>query len=744
MLRNPLWLAAPMTLFISVSAQAQLTAQSRTPPSASVSSGSPQIEEVVVTARKKVENVQSVPATVMVVDEAKLSAAAVTSFADVPKVAPTLNASVSPDANQFASTMRGLGSEPGNPSFDSSVATYLDNAFLSRDREFSVSMFDMSSLETISGTQTALLGKNSSLGAINLVTTKPSDEFSFNARYQHEFELNSDRIDGGADLPVSSDLKFRVAGFYDSEGGPEREVINGQKYRDNKGGGRVTGVWTPSDKIDVTALAQYVSDVSTGPNAQQIAIYGGAPELLASSFGFPNTINTEYGHSATYSPELGEDRHDTLDAALGVITANFHFDDGVLTSQTAYSSSRANLVQNSTYLPGNGLLAFIPDKSWQITQELRYSSTIGSRFDYVAGLFYIYSRYQQIQTESADYPVGTTPIPVPFPITGSNSVFFDQTDHAISAFGQANYRITDSMTLTGGLRYTDETKRADLANYQLVPGFWSIALNPPVAPFSLRTTTDSLDGSVGLNYNLTSDVMFYVSWGQGTKPGGYADAVSDLQQSYYKPEVAQTSEVGIKSQFFDRTLTLNADAFYTHVADFQVVLFNGQAFVVYNQDVASRGFENQFSWVPVDGLQLYWNNVFADAHDAHNGTGIPFAPRWSGLVGGSYGHDVFGSLWADIDINVNYRSQEISDPAPAGAPILLPLLASLHRLNVSIGLGGTEQGWELRLIGQNLTDQRVYGFDFPVPFVNSPPGTESAVGIPLNPRTIMLQLSIKR
>ena len=546
------------------------------------------------------------------------------------------------------------------------------------------------------------------------------------------------------DLPLSSDLKLRVAGFYDSEGGPERDVISGQGYRDDKGGGRATGVWTPTDQIDVTALAQYVSDVSTGPNAQQIAIYGTAPELLASDFGYPNALTTAYGKSATYSPALGEARRDTLDAALGMVTANFHFGDGVLTSQTAYSSSQANLVQNSTYLPGSALLAYVPDKSWQITQELRYSSTIGSQFDYVAGLFYIHSLYRQTQTESADYPVGTTPIPVPFPITGTNSVFFNQTDNAGSAFGQANYHITNSLTLTGGLRYTEETKRADLANYDVVPGFWSIALNPPVAPFSLSSTTASLDSSVGVNYNLTSDVMFYASWGQGTKPAGYADAVGDLQQSYYKPEVAQTSEFGIKSQFFDHTLTFNADAFYTHVTDFQVVLFNGQAFVVYNQDVVSQGFENQFSWVPVDGLQLYWNNVFADAHDAHNGTGIPFAPRWSGLVGASYGHDVFGRFWADVDVNLNYRSAEISDPSPAGTPNLLPLLAALHRLNVSLGLGDSEQGWELRLIGQNLTDQRVYGFDFPVPLVNSPPGTENAVGIPLDPRTIMLQLSIKR
>ena len=753
MLKNLMWSAAPLALLIGASAHAQSAPQTGATASTLAGPGSPQVEVVVVTARKKVENVQSVPATVAVVDAAKLTASAVTSFTDISKVAPTLNTSVTPDANQFASTMRGLGTAPGNPSFDSSVATYLDNAFLARDREFSVSMFDMSSLETISGTQTALLGKNSSLGAINLVTTMPGDAYAFNARYQHEFELDSDRIDVGADLPVSSELKFRVAGFYDSEGGPEQDVITGQRYRDDKEGGRITGVWTPTDRIDVTALAQYVNDLSTGPLAQLIDIYG--PQLgdIASAFGYSSAIPTAYGKSETYSPFLGLDTHDTLTAEVGIVTVNFHFDSGTLTSQTAYSGSRADLTQSSSYgPPGNDYYVIIPDKSWQITQEVRYSSTIGSQFDYVTGLFYTYNHYQQIQNSYADFPAGTTVLSQffgpGFVLQGASSTYFDQIDSAASAFGQGNYHITDSLMLTGGLRYTEEAKRADLANYDLSPGStWTTFAVPPVPLFSVSATTARWDGSVGLNYNLTSDILLYVSWGQGSKPAGFADAVSDLYAAYYKPEIAQTTEVGFKSQFFDRTLTLNVDAFDTNVTDFQVVAFNGQAFEVYNQDVVSQGLENQFNWTPVDGVQFYWDNVFADAHDRHYGSALPYSPRWSGLVGGSYGHEVFGGLWADLDVNVNYRSQEIADPSPPGATngYTIPLLAALHRLNASVGLANSEQGWELRLIGQNLTDQRVYGFDLPVPFTTpSPPGTTSnAAGIPLPPRTIMLQLSFK-
>jgi iron complex outermembrane receptor protein len=256
MLKNENWLAALVALLLCGAAQAQSTPQGATSASASGPAQTEDIQEIVVTARKRVETVQSVPATVTVVDQAELAAVGITSFTDISKILPAINVAPSPDSNQFAATVRGLGTEPGNPSFDSSVATYIDGAFLSRDREFGASLFDMGSLETISGTQAALLGKNSSLGAINLVTNKPGDVYEIDARYQHEFELHSDRVEIGFDVPLSSTLKFRVAGLYDGEGGPVRDVLSGEQYRDQKAGGRITALWMPSEIIDVTALFQ--------------------------------------------------------------------------------------------------------------------------------------------------------------------------------------------------------------------------------------------------------------------------------------------------------------------------------------------------------------------------------------------------------------------------------------------------------------------------------------------------------
>lgn len=729
-----LWSVAPLALMIGGGAHAQAVDAGPQP-------ARDEVADIVVTALKKSESVQSTAATVTVVDQTRIAIAAVSNLIDIAKVVPALNTSVSPDAYQFVATMRGLGSQPGNPSFDASVATYINGAFLARDRELSVSLFDVATIEAISGTQAALLGKNSSLGAINVVTVKPGDDLGFSGRYEHEFELDSDRIEAGVDLPLSDMLKLRAAGFYETRGGPLREVISGEKQRDRTGGGRVTAVWTPSDRLDVTLMGQIVSGRTSGPNTQQIVLAGTEPETLAAALGFPGVITTEYGKSAQFSPTLGYTRRGTLNARLGVMTINYDIGDGTLTSQSGYSRSRANLTQNSTYLPGDALLAYIPDSSRQFTQELRYAASIGSSFDYIAGLFYLKGHYRQVQTQAANYPFGTTPIP--FPVTGASATNFKQTNEAVSGFAQGNYHISDPLTFTLGLRYTREKKSADLSRDIVVPGTYSLFLSPPVAPFTLSNVTKSLDGSVGLNYKPSSNVLFYATFGQGTKPGGYATAVGDLTRAYYKPERARTAELGFKTQLFDRALTLNGSYFRTRVRNFQVVNFDGQNFVVFNQNVASDGFESQVNWRATSDLRFYWNNIYSDARDARTGVRIPYAPRWSGLIGGTLEHDLTANLRAELDVNVDYRSKVISLTEVKNVPYLTPPLAALHRLNVSIGVGDEGKGWNVRLIGQNLTNQHVYGFAFPIPFLGAPAGQQSAVGVPLNPRTIKLQLGIK-
>ena len=697
----------------------------------------PGVEEVVVTARKRQERVQTVPATVTVLSKKQLAQDAISSFQDLTNIAPALNVARSPSPGQFAVTVRGLGTQPGNPSLDSSVSLFVDSVYTPRSREFSDSIFDVANLEVIKGTQAALLGKNTSLGAVNLVTVKPGDTYGGDLTYQHGFQFGADRVEGGVNLPLTPNLRLRIAGLYDNENGPLTDVITGQHGTNTTDSAvRISALWDPTDDIRVTATYQTSKDQYSGPIGEYFETTPTAFRLAALA-GYPGALDGGFNYkTAAYTPAYHTTNSAAQSSHRAALTVNWDLGWATVTSQSAYTGSRyLSDPGNVAFLPGNYFIQLTQDNSNQFTQELRIASTAGNRFDWIAGFFYLNGHYVNSTSQTPDYPPGTIP-GLPIPITGGEDTGFDQFDSAYSAFGQANYKIIDPLKIVAGLRYTYEIKDAYLDRRTLSPGIYSLAINPPFAPFHLADGAGSIDGSIGLNYNITPDLLTYVSFGQGTKAGGFSQAASDLRQSQVQPEVAHTTELGFKSQFFGRTLTANGALFYTTVSNYQLVSFNGVNFVVGNTDLRSTGFESEVDYTPLRHLRLYWNNTFADSEDTRVGGEIPFAPRFSGSYGAEYSFDVTDTKRVDLNFNLAYRSGQYSQQNPATSPIL----SQSRRLDASVGLADIKQGWELRLIGKNILDEHVFAFDFPGPLL--PAGNQ--VGLPLNPFQLLVQLTFHR
>ncbi len=733
-------------LYASVAVLAVSAASAQTQPAlptpgpgaaAKAAKGQSGLEEVVVTARKRKERVQSVPATVTVLSKKQLQQDAVASFQDLTNVAPALNVSRSPSPGQFAVTVRGLGTQPGNPSLDSSVSLFVDGVYTPRSREFSDAIFDVADLEVIKGTQAALLGKNTSLGAVNLVTTRPGDTYGADLTYQHGFQFGADRVEGGVNLPLTPDFRIRISGLYDAEGGPITDVISGQHGTDvTDSAVRVSAIWDVTEDLRINAVYQTSKDQFSGP----IGIFSEAtPEaaFLAGLAGYPGAFTSGFNYkTATYSQTYGTTNSANQSSHRGALTINYDIGNMTLTSQTAYTGSRyLSDPGNVANLPGNYAQQFTQDNSNQFTQEVRLASTTRGRFDWIVGLFYLNGHYINSTTQALDYPPFTIP-GLPLPVGGSEDTLFDQFDTAYSAFGQANYNIWGPLKITAGLRYTYENKDAYDERLDLKPGLYSLVINPPFRPLHLADGAGSIDGSIGLNYNITPDVLAYLSFGQGTKAGGFSSAASDLANSEVQPEVAKTTELGFKSQFLDHTLTANGAAFFTTVHNYQLVTFNGINFVVGNTDLQSAGFESEIDYLPIPHLRLYWNNTFADSEDERFGGKIPFAPRWSGSYGAYYTWDVTDTKKVDLNFNLAYRSGEYSQQNPETSPEL----SQSRRLDASIGLQDTKQGWELRVIGKNILDEHVFAFEYPA--VLLPAGNQ--IGVPQNPFQLLLQLTLHR
>lgn len=715
------------TALMPIAAAAQASGSNAT--DAETAAGADQ--EILVTARKRAESVQDVPATIGVVTQEAVVNSGVSNLQQLQAVAPGLNLAKAPTGNEIGVTIRGLGSSPGVPSFDSSVSLFVDGVYAPRSREFAASLFDVERIEVIRGTQAALLGKNTSLGAINLISRKPGDRLAVDARASYEFSRGSVVASGGIDAPLSDSLKLRIAGSYNHDNGFVKNVVL-DNYAPRIRDAAVRGVlvWEPSAGVDVTATVQH--DVAKNYGAViEVVASTGVPELLATLAGYPGVVDLNLDRRvAGTSPRTGGEQDGRLQVDKYNLTANFEVGEHTLTSITAYSKYHEENRADADAVPGDYVGRNVDEVGTQFSQELRVVSPSDKPFDYIIGGLYLDGKLDNSTLFAANMPFGPAP---GVNIAGQQRTEFLQDNSAISLFAQTNYKFEGGFRITGGVRWTRERKDVDMSRVVVVPGFFSTVVFPPYAPFSLSRTEKNFDYSFGAQYEISSDAQVYASYGKGTKGGGYAQSVTRLELAEYSKEIAKTFEVGLKLQDPGRKWHFNIAAFDTKVDDFQLVTFTGIQFIVGNTDLSSRGFELDASWQPIEGLRLFINNTFADAKDRVTGNPIPLAPKWTGSGGFNFGTDLGSSLRFNLNGSVDYRSKRYYQQNPATSPAG----NGIATLNLSVGLAAQDDAWDVRLIGRNITDANSLAFSFPLPLL--PAGNQG--GMSERGRTVALQVS---
>ena len=409
------------------------------------------------------------------------------------------------------------------------------------------------------------------------------------------------------------------------------------------------------------------------------------------------------------------------------LTARWHIGEFLVSSQTAWSQSDSDAGAGSDFLPGDYFYQITELKADALSEELRLTSPADKRFRYVTGAYFGTNDFEQDNTFFANYPGAP-------PLTGDTITHFEQSTESWSLFSQVDFDLTEHLTLSGGLRYTDEQKDVDLARTVLTPGLLSLFVFPPYAPFTESRSESVADGLVNLSYKPNDDLMFYASWAQGTKSGGFADSATLLDQSEYESEVAQTAEVGVRYQSSDGQLTANATLYSTDVSDYQLVTFTGTQFVIDNTDLEARGVESEILWHPrfAPGIDISWRNTYSHAEDANTGDRIPRAPRWSGGVVLAYEHALAYGWQLTLDGSIDYESSQTHQRDPDA----VPEADSITMYGAGIGVK-SENGLAVRIIGRNLTDENRYTFVFPTPFL--PAGNANAQSE--RPRTVALQVS---
>lgn len=716
------------------------TAAAQTTASAEPSQQASMLEEIVVTARKREESVQEVPISVAVVSGLQLQQRDLVTLESLTSLASGVT--VQRTANNIASFyVRGLGTGPGNDSFENSVALFIDGTYAGRPPEGNQPIFDLERVEIIKGTQAALLAKNTSLGAFSTTTRKPGREFDYNLSASYEFELGSNLIDAGFDIPISDTLTVRLSGQTSVQDGWIRNDATGNDVPHSKSNaGRFIAVWTPTDSIDATFLYQQYKTEGLGLNEQYVVDLAGNARLRAGVAGFPGFETNFDRHLAASSDTFG-DSDETNDGKRAILTLNYALGDFTLTSVSAYSEytqDRAHF--DNDELPGRWSDTNVNTGNKQFTQELRLSSPSGQRLNYVAGLFYLNEDWRYVRTVDVTRNSLT---PAQQPITGKFFEDFRLNTSTFSGFGQGNYDLTDALTFSIGARVTNEQRTGDFFRQTLVPGVLTSVLYQAIAPTSRDIKDTNIDGSIGAQYKLNAGSLFYASYSHGTKSGGFISSPTTPATAYYSPEEADNYEIGGKFTF-GRSI-LNAALFQTNVKNFQQTVFRGGAFQFDPQDLEAWGVEVESRFRLTDSLRVGGAVTYLQA-ERDNGTVPVNAPDWSGNVFANFEQPVGDNLLFSADAYLNFRSFVFYTvpaltlgygPSTDIAANVLPG-KSTTTLDGRLGIGSQDGRWQLALIGKNLTNEKSVSYARTATFVDG-----ASVASLAKPRTITLQVSIR-
>jgi iron complex outermembrane recepter protein len=684
-----------------------------------------QLEEITVTAQKRAESSQDVPMTINTFSSDEMSRANVRNLFQIADYVPGMVFSRAPD-DGMALTFRGLGSPARSQAFEESIGLFMDGIFLAKARLYASAFFDLDRAEMIKGTDSTLLGKNTSLGAISLITRQPGAEYDADVRVAREFADGGETYDLGFDLPFTPVFAVREAIHYNDTAGWVKNTATGRSVPiDDDFASRTTGVLRPWDTLTVSASYQHSDNKRLGTPYQIVD-----PNLDPI---FGEGVLNDREDVFTSLTKTGETTH-ISEVNFYNLKLQWDLDQYSLVSQTARVDYNLTYDDDFDFSPEPWIDFIRLENYQQFTEELRLASPTGRSVDYIVGAFLFHSDWHSIEHQDwgvPDWPPGT-------PIAGQlfNGPFtndFNEKTDSKSAFATATWHFTDQWRLTTGLRYSNERKDTLFGRTNAAPlTIWNTLANPPFPTTALPFSDSFLDGNANLQFSPTSNEMLYLAYGHGTKTGGYVETNSNAYpvfadpavDSLIKSEAAQTVEAGIKSSLLEQRLRINASIFHTAISNFQDTLFTGAAagFITENLPARSKGFELETAWQASRGLRLAGAVTYSDATEtrpAQDAVLVPSitchvcratqAPFWNATSGADYQRPITASLNLLAGVHFRYRGSMYNQEGDAFPS------APYRPLDLSLGVAGGNGNWSL--MGQVKNVNNSLSEDFASPSV---------------------------
>lgn len=660
------------------------------------------LETITVTAQKRTQNLQEVPVAVTAFTGDEMAESVIKDMYDLQTNVPGLGAFQSQSATNSSFSIRGVGTSSQNFGLESSVGLYVDGVYRARQNSLINNLVDVAAVEVLRGPQGTLFGKNTPSGAVLVTTAAPShgggDAFIEGTLGNYGLV----NLSGAASISAIEDvLAFRVTAFGSQRDGTISDVALGEdKVNDrDRWGARAQALYTPNEDVSLRIIADYaeINEICCGApvqlsnfQAKEVAGKYGTDAALPSLGGtvfpggdafydreiavsfLPESSMKDRGISAQLDWDLNDNYTLVSITALRKFESYDNIDSDFTDADlfgTSNDASQSSLSQELRLdYSSDKLNAIVGAYYFEQDLDLDYSLYTDSIFDGFAlgvlgqnvdaltgspGSFNALlggidglAQLGLIAPRAAGAPAGT----------GFNHSA-KQKHKSYALFGQFDYKFTDELTLTAGLRFTSEDKDLLTVFTEVGPGINGLANNTPVNIVGALTTLggigaglidlttaegqatlgnfagfdqagwaflllgdttrpranieetlsdDQVTGTIKLSYQPDADTLWYASYGEGYKSGGTnTDRIAAGFNPLFAAETSQAFEVGLKKDFPEQDLRINAATHYTTVNDFQANTFTGNGFNLQNAgDYEIKGLELEATWLPTDSLEV--------------------------------------------------------------------------------------------------------------------------------------------
>jgi len=664
------------------------------------------LEEVVVTATKKNTMLQDTPIAVTAFGPGMLEKAALTEVSDLASAVPNLSMGMEGFTNSLEISMRGISSNSNTETSNPAVSVNLDGVYIPRPQGANALFYDVERVEVLRGPQGTLFGRNSTAGAINVVSHKPTDQLEGSIKFEAG-NYDQRAVRGVLNIPVSETFALRASlqteerdGYFDNSSSP---VPISEDYGNaDQLSGRLSALYTPTD--DFSWLLVY--EVSQNDGAGTLSVPNPIP---AGEDVFDRAVSFAGEMDITFSTLRSRMDWDISDQLRVTYVAGFGGLDRLQLSDADGGTG-----------PGNENLRAVSENEF-FSHDVQLQTTGDGALQWTVGAFYF--------EEKNDVIFDAQQVDADFLVAFRN---FDRGQEATALYGQGTYSVSDAVRVTAGARYTEDSKLDPDASAYFCgapfqgSGFGSVEITSiNTDDCNLRSSTsreedfNAVTWRLGLDMDMNDDVLLYGSVATGYKSGGFSNVAPAFDE-----ETVLTVEAGLKGNFLDNTLRLNAALFSSSYEDMQLAQIVDNASRTENAAEATiNGLELEGLWLVGDNTQIdgfvSWLDAefdeYMDACDATNppcsgpaanlldlsGNKLTRSPEWSFNLGIEHNFVLAGGTltprlsvhWEDDSYVRVYNRDDIDK------------VDSWTKTDFTLGYKPHEGGWGLQFFAKNIEDE---------------------------------------